>query len=176
MSMSPARNAPFDAQAETPDHAPVYHNVPPSSRLRGLLALESEDLWIAVIYSLVIGLLTLAVPVATQSLVNTVAFGNLLQPLIVLALLVLLGLSLSTVLQSLRIYVVELVQRRVFVRISSTVTKRIVSARRSASSAAACASMSITLRVSAIADFEASNTLRTMTSVLSGSMTPPYST
>ena len=84
---------------------------------------------IAVVYSGVIGLLTLAMPVATQSLVNTVAFGNLLQPLIVLTLLVLLGLSLSTVLQSLRIYVVELVQRRVFVRISSTVTTRLLAAK-----------------------------------------------
>ena len=108
---------------------PAYHNVPPLTRLRALLALEKEDLWIAIVYSLAIGVLTLAVPVATQSLVNTVAFGNLLQPLVVLAFLVFAGLSLSTLLQSLRIYVVELVQRRVFVRISSTVTKRLVSAR-----------------------------------------------
>ena len=111
------------------DIRPVYHNVPPTSRLRELLTLEREDLWIAVIYSVAIGVLTLAVPAATQSLVNTVAFGNMLQPLVVLALLVLLGLSFSTVLQSLRIYVVELVQRRVFVRISSTVTKRLLTAR-----------------------------------------------
>ena len=112
-----------------PEAEPVYHNVPPITRLRALLSLEREDLWIAVVYSVVIGVLTLAVPVATQSLVNTVAFGNLLQPLVVLALLVFGFLTMSTVLQSLRIYVVELVQRRVFVRIASTVTKRLVTAR-----------------------------------------------
>lgn len=108
---------------------PVYHNVPPTVRLRELLALEKEDLWVAVVYSVVIGLLTLAMPVATQSLVNTVAFGNLLQPLVVLTFLVLVGLALSTVLQSLRIYVVEMIQRRVFVRIASTVTRRLLAAK-----------------------------------------------
>ena len=107
----------------------VYHNAPPTARLRELLTLEREDLTVAIVYSVVIGLLTLAMPVATQSLVNTVAFGNLLQPLVVLTILVLIGLTLSTVLQALRIYVVEIVQRRVFVRISSTVTQRILAAK-----------------------------------------------
>ncbi len=108
---------------------PVYHNVPPMTRLWELLTLERSDLAIAIVYSIGIGLFTLAVPVATQSLVNTVAFGNMLQPLVVLSLLVLFVLALSTLLQIKRTYVVELIQRRVFVRISSTVTQRLANAR-----------------------------------------------
>jgi len=93
------------------------------------LNVERTLLWIAVIYSIAIGLLSLVVPVAVQSLVNTVAFGNLLQPLFVLTLVVLAGLGFSGVLQGLRTYVVELLQRRMFVRISSDVVGKLLRAR-----------------------------------------------
>ena len=81
------------------------------------------------IYSVAIGLLSLVVSVAVQSLVNTVAFGNLLQPLFVLTLVVLAGLGFSGVLQGLRTFVVELLQRRIFVRISSDVVHKLLRAK-----------------------------------------------
>ena len=59
----------------------------PLQRLWALLRDESTDLWAVVIYSAGIGLLTLVIPVAVQALVNTVAFGALLQPLVVLTIL-----------------------------------------------------------------------------------------
>jgi len=101
----------------------------PLDRLIALLQLEKGDLAVTVVYSVAIGLLTLAVPVATQSVVNTVAFGNLVQPLVVLSLVVLVLLGLSAVLQTMRHYVVELLQRRVFVRISSDTAHRLLRAR-----------------------------------------------
>jgi len=82
------------------------------------MATERTDIWVVVIYSVAIGLLSLVVPIATQSLVNTIAFGTLLQPLIVLAFLVLLGLSFAGILKVLRSHVVEVMQRRIFVRVS----------------------------------------------------------
>ncbi len=97
--------------------------------VRAWLASERKLLWIAVIYSVAIGLLSLVVPVAVQSLVNTVAFGNLLQPLVVLTLVVLAGLGFSGILQGLRTFVVELLQRRIFVRISSDVVGKLLRAR-----------------------------------------------
>lgn len=121
--------SPIGANPPAGNAKPVYHNVPPMTRLWELLDLERSDLAVAIIYSMGIGLFTLAVPVATQSLVNSVAFGNMLQPLVVLSLLVLFVLSLSTLLQVKRTYVVELIQRRVFVRISSTVAQRLANAR-----------------------------------------------
>ena len=84
---------------------------------------------VTVVFSVAIGLLTLAVPVATQAIVNTVAFGNLVQPLVVLSLVVLAVLGFSAVLQTMRFYVVELLQRRVFVRISSDSANRLLRAR-----------------------------------------------
>ncbi|MFN7938606.1 MAG: ABC transporter ATP-binding protein [Bryobacteraceae bacterium] len=101
----------------------------PLQQVRSWLIVERTLLWIAVIYSVAIGLLSLVVPVAVQSLVNTVAFGNLLQPLFVLTLVVLAGLGFSGVLQGLRTFVVEVLQRRMFVRISSDVVTKLLRAK-----------------------------------------------
>ena len=107
----------------------MARDISPFQRLRALLALERNDLMVAIIYSVAIGLLSLALPVATQSLVNTIALGNLFQPLVVLTTLVFLGLLLSGVLQGLRVWVVELLQRRIFVRVSSDTVNRLLRAR-----------------------------------------------
>lgn len=107
----------------------MARDISPFQRLKALLALERNDLVVAIIYSVAIGLLSLALPVATQSLVNTIALGNLFQPLVVLTTLVFLGLVLSGILQGLRVWVVELLQRRVFVRVSSDTVNRLLRAR-----------------------------------------------
>lgn len=101
----------------------------PHHRLFALLRLERNDLWVAVVFSLAIGLLTLAVPITTQALVNTVAFGTLLQPLVVLSVLVFTLLVVSAVLQTIRFHVVEVLQRRVFVRLASECLHRLLHAR-----------------------------------------------
>jgi ABC-type bacteriocin/lantibiotic exporter with double-glycine peptidase domain len=101
-------------------------------RLRGWLQLEKGNLWVAVIYSVAIGILSLALPLATQSLVNTVAFGSLLQPIVVLSILLMAFLGLSSILQLLRQYVVEMLQRRVFVQMASDTVDRLLRARASA--------------------------------------------
>lgn len=98
----------------------------PYLRLRALLAGEKSTLWVAVIYSIVIGLLSLVVPIAVQSLVNTVAFGSVLQPIVVLTIFVFLALGFATVLNSLRFYVIELLQRSVFARVSQDFTHRLL--------------------------------------------------
>lgn len=94
--------------------------------LRRLLRAEKHDLWITVIYSIVIGLISLAVPIATQAVVNTVAFGTVLQPLVVLTIIVLLALAFSAILQVLRTWIVEVLQQRLFVRISGHITNKLL--------------------------------------------------
>ncbi len=94
-----------------------------------MLQLERNDLSVAIVFSLAIGLLTLAVPVTTQALVNTVAFGTLLQPLLVLSMLVLTLLTISAILQTIRFRVVEILQRRVFVRLASESLHRLLNAK-----------------------------------------------
>jgi ABC-type bacteriocin/lantibiotic exporter with double-glycine peptidase domain len=109
-----------------------WHGAAPWVRLRGLLELEKGNLLVAVIYSIAIGVLSLALPLATQSLVNTVAFGSLLQPVVVLSILLLAFLSFSSILQTLRQYVVEVLQRRIFVQMASDSIDRLLRARASA--------------------------------------------
>lgn len=103
--------------------------MPPWNRLKALLAAERSTLWVAVIYSVVIGLLSLVVPVAVQSLVNTIAFGSVLQPLVVLTLFVFVALGFSALINSLRAWVVEILQRSIFARVGSDLTWRLLRVR-----------------------------------------------
>ncbi|HYP09680.1 MAG TPA: ABC transporter ATP-binding protein [Bryobacteraceae bacterium] len=98
----------------------------PWTRTRGLIHAERQDLFVVAIYSIAVGLLSLALPVATQALVNTVAFGVVLQPLVVLSVLVFAALSAAAVLQCLRFWVVEMIQRRVFAKLATQVADRLL--------------------------------------------------
>ncbi|GBF51148.1 ABC transporter transmembrane region [Leptospira ryugenii] len=84
-----------------------------------LISLERRDIWIVVIYGIGIGILSLVIPIATSSLVNIVSFGVLLQPVIVLTILVMFFLGFAGAMQIIQTYVVEVLERRVFVRIAS---------------------------------------------------------
>lgn len=97
----------------------------PPQRLIALLRSESLDLGVILTYAAAIGLLTLATPVAVQALVNQVAFGQLLQPVAVLTLMLLLGLGLSCVLRALQTCAVELLQQRLFVRLAADLAHRL---------------------------------------------------
>jgi putative ABC transport system ATP-binding protein len=101
----------------------------PVERLRGLLQAERRSLWVAVVYSLVIGLLTLVLPVAVQSLVNTIAFGAVLQPLVILTLFVLIASSFSALMNVFRAAVVDIIQRSIFARVATDVTWRLLRVR-----------------------------------------------
>ena len=101
------------------------HSPSPQRRLLALLRTEAPDLWIILTYAAAIGLLTLATPVAVQALVNQVAFGQLLQPVVVLTLLLLLGLGLSSGLRVLQSCAVELLQQRLFVRLAADLAHRL---------------------------------------------------
>lgn len=81
-----------------------------------LMRLEKRDIFIIVLLTLGSGLLAFATPLAVQSLVNVVTMGGVAQPLIVVTLILFILLSLSGVLYILEYYVVELIQRRIFVR------------------------------------------------------------
>lgn len=97
----------------------------PFNRLLTLLRPEWSDIWIILVFAFVVGLLTLATPIAVEALVNTVAFGRLLQPIVVLALILLVFLSFSAAMRGLQTYVAELVQRRLFARVSGDLAFRL---------------------------------------------------
>jgi len=103
-----------------------YHHIHPILRLREWLRLESEDAWVTVIYTAATGLISLVVPIAVQSVVNTIAFGTLLQPLAVLTVMVLVALLAVAWLNAYRQYVVEMIQRRIFVRLAGDIADKLV--------------------------------------------------
>jgi putative ABC transport system ATP-binding protein len=94
-------------------------------RLRATLRLEREDVWVVVVYAVATGALTLASPIAVQALVNTVAFGALIQPLVVLALVLTAGLVAAAVLKVLAANVAEALQQRLFVRAVADLARRL---------------------------------------------------
>lgn len=97
----------------------------PWSRLRAFLRLERRDLWGVALYAVVVGVLTLATPVAVQVLVNTIAFGAVMQPLVVLLIMLMGVLTLSASLRVVEAYVLEVLQRRVFVRTAEDFGRRL---------------------------------------------------
>lgn len=102
----------------------------PLRRFTGFLKLEAHDIWTVVLFAFVSGILGLATPLAAESLVNVVSWGTYLQPLVVLSIILLGALGLSGVLTLLQTVVVEIIQRRQFVRIVGDLAHRFPRARR----------------------------------------------
>ncbi len=90
----------------------------PYQRLGRLIQLDRIDYWVIIIYTILIGLLTLAVPLAAQALVNTIAAGVLIQPLIVLTIGVLGALLFAGILRLFKLVILEKLQQRIFARVS----------------------------------------------------------
>lgn len=97
----------------------------PIARVAALIALDRRDVAAIVGYGLFVGALSLASPVAVQALVNTVAFGSLVQPVIVLALLLAVVLAFNATLNAFQFVVVEALQRRQFARVIGDVARRL---------------------------------------------------
>ncbi len=89
----------------------------PLYRLRELAEFERRDIGVLLTYGIGAGLMSLATPVAVGALVNFIAFGALFQPLLVLSLVVFVLLSFSNAMTAFQFYVVDMVQRRLFLRI-----------------------------------------------------------
>lgn len=88
----------------------------PLKRLFALLKPDASDIRTIIVFSVVIGLLSLTLPLAVEAIVNTIAFGRYLQPLLVLCLIVMTFLGFRAGLSVLMSVVAELIQRKLFVR------------------------------------------------------------
>ena len=88
----------------------------PISRLINLLKLEKHDLKILPVLIFGYGLISIATPVSVQALVNIVTMGSVLQPLFIVSLILFLLLMLSGALYVFESFIVELIQRRIFIR------------------------------------------------------------
>jgi ABC-type bacteriocin/lantibiotic exporter with double-glycine peptidase domain len=124
-AVSAARGPWLTAAPAAPLGAMRGEHLTPWQRLRALIALERDDLWIVLVYSIAIGCFTLATPVAVQALVGSVAFGTVLQPIVVLSVLLLVALGFQATLRALQTRVVEAVQQRLFVRTALDLAARL---------------------------------------------------
>ena len=112
-----------DTFSSVADHGSHEH-LTPMRRFLTLLNLERRDIWTVILFAFVSGILTLATPLAVESLVNVVSWGTYVQPLVVLGLILLVCLGIAGVLRVLQTVVVEMIQRRQFVRIVSDLSHR----------------------------------------------------
>ncbi len=103
----------------------TQHHPTPLRRLTALLRPERADIAVLAIFSLVVGVLSLATPITVEALVNTVAFGQYMQPLVVLAIMLFTFLSFAALLKALQTYVAETIQRRIFVRVVADLSHRL---------------------------------------------------
>lgn len=101
----------------------------PFARLRRLMKPERADIWIVIVFALVSGLLGMTTPLAVEALVNTVAFGRFLQPVVVLSIMLLAFLLFQAALKTMQTFVVEIIQRRLFARLAAELSWRLPRAR-----------------------------------------------
>ncbi len=90
----------------------------PLSRLLSLLQPDRGDVFAIMIFSVVVGILGLATPLAVESLVNTVAFNRYVQPVVVLAIILFVFLAFAGSLSIIKAIEAEIIQRRLFVRVA----------------------------------------------------------
>lgn len=94
------------------------HRDKPLTRLLRLLRPDRGDVLAILVFSVVVGILALATPLAVESLVNTVAFNRYVQPIVVLAIVLFVFLAFAGMLTIIKTIQSEIIQRRLFVRVS----------------------------------------------------------
>lgn len=101
-------------------------------RLKQMIFEDKDDLVLILIYTFFSGLFSLSIPLATQIIVNTVAAGVFLQPLTVIAGLVLFGLCFAAILRLLTLWIVEQIRQRTFARVTLRLAYRVPRVRHTA--------------------------------------------
>lgn len=86
---------------------------------------DRNDMLLVLLYAVVTSIVGLSIPVTVQAMVNTVAFGAVIQPIIVLALLVFAALTIAALFRALQARVVETIQERVFARTALELSHRL---------------------------------------------------
>lgn len=97
------------------------------SQILSIIQGEKTDIWVILTYAVGIGVCSLVVPIAVQSLISSVAFGTLLQPLVLLTLIVAGVLAFAGSMRLLQLIAAEIIQRRLVVRASLSVGQKLLS-------------------------------------------------
>ncbi|HSI45771.1 MAG TPA: ATP-binding cassette domain-containing protein [Methylophilus sp.] len=98
--------------------ANAQSDLTPLQRVSQLISFEKQDILLLIYLTMGYGLLGIATPVAVQTMVNLVTMGGVLQPLYVVGFILFCLLALSGAIYAIESFLVELIQRRIFVRSS----------------------------------------------------------
>jgi ABC-type bacteriocin/lantibiotic exporter with double-glycine peptidase domain len=106
-----------------------HHDGSPLARVAGLMRPEMPEVWSIVAFSAITGLLYLALPLAVNAFVSNLSFGAasgpFIQALLAIAGVLLICLAVGASLRAVQYVVVEVVQRRVFVRVAADLAHRL---------------------------------------------------
>ncbi|WP_266365029.1 peptidase domain-containing ABC transporter [Tellurirhabdus rosea] len=97
----------------------------PFQRLMGLLSNEKRDIYYIYLYAIVVGLISLSLPLGIQAIINLISGGMVFSSVYLLIGLVIAGVLVSGILQIIQITLVEVLQRRVFAKAAFEFTYRI---------------------------------------------------
>lgn len=97
--------------------------------VRQILGPEKSYYGLALTYGILISLLSVATPVAVQTLINNVISSGLLTPLVVLTIALLALLLLSVALRAMRMHLVDVFKRKFYARMVAEISIRTIYAR-----------------------------------------------
>ena len=97
----------------------------PFQKLLALLAADKREIWYVYFYAILSGLISVLLPLSMQAIVNYVSGGEILNVIMVLIVAVILGTVVAGVLQIVQMTLVEVLQRRIFVKIAFEYAYRI---------------------------------------------------
>jgi putative ABC transport system ATP-binding protein len=110
-----------------PNHSAGHPS--PFRRFVALLRPEGQEIRVVIILSVITGVLYLATPLTVDAVVNNFAFGGeqpvYVQALIVLAVFLLFLLGMLGILRAAQDYAMEIIQRRLFVRLTADLAYRL---------------------------------------------------
>lgn len=121
------RSARAEVHLRSSEKSSTYYKgeVSPFNGLWRLISSEKRDIALVFVYAAAVGVFSLVVPIAAQSLVNTIAFNSLLQPILVLTAIVFLMLCVAAALRLVQAAIVETIQQRIFAHISLDLAYRL---------------------------------------------------
>jgi ABC-type bacteriocin/lantibiotic exporter with double-glycine peptidase domain len=90
----------------------------PLQRTFQLLGREKREIGLVYLYATLVGLLSLTLPLAVQSIIGLIQGGLFLQPIVWLIAFVIFGAFASGALGIAQLHVVELIQQRIFARVA----------------------------------------------------------
>ncbi len=108
-------NSMFGAEIDDQMRGEVEHYTP-LKRFWRFVKTEKSNIFYIYVYSIVIGLINLSLPLGIQAIIGRISGGLLFDGVVVLITFVIVGIIIAGGLQIMQIYLVEILQRRIFTR------------------------------------------------------------